>query len=147
MAGLTLKELAAQDPQVLEQYYQRMLSEAGGNPNGAMTQSDINRGVAQGGLGNKSAWSQGMSPDDLALLDRYAWGAQIAQQPTGSAVALIPAAAYEGVKAVATPVMEAAGRVLPMGEEMKRDETTSNPSWENVKALWEGYKRGSVTRR
>ena len=120
--------------------YDRLRSEMGGTPNGAMLQSDVNRGVLPG---RRSDWAKRMDPKSLAKLDRFAWGRQ------GGLGGIPVAAGYEALKGI---TQSGAGRVLPgiaqamgfedTGKQFEQDETSSPASFRNVGA----YIRGALTR-
>lgn len=123
----------------LESNYKRLRRESDNTATGAMLQSDVNRDVLPG---NKSPWAKDLSPADLALLDRYSWGAQ-------AGLGGIPTALYsEAVKIPAIqnalkPVTRGLGAVTgyPQAEEWYNTNQTSSPaSWSNVGA----YIRGAL---
>lgn len=121
-----------------------------GNEATAMNQIDVARGVIPG---KQEESLSGMTPSDLALLDRQAWGQNTAKQ-SGIPMALlggIPIAGYEGMKAIsqspiggfANSVMEGIGRGLKglgyeTGDEMKMNEKTSPASFGNIGAYFRG---------
>ena len=122
----------------LQERYGRLLEEMG-SPRGAMLQSDINRGVLPG---QKSPWAEGLPPEELAQLDRYAWGRAggIASLPAG-----IPATLYsEAVKFpwladALKPVTEGLAKVSGQDPSIfEVDETSSPPSLRNVGAFVRG---------
>jgi hypothetical protein len=117
---------------------------SGGNPQQFQAQVDMHRGAREGQADPRLGVLS--TPADKALADRYAWGADIASQsPYAGPLALIPPMAYEGVKAVAPGLLGAIGKVLPQGEEMQPDASTSPASWDNLAALIAGYlDRGSA---
>ena len=117
--------------------YERLRSEMGGTPTGAMLQSDVNRGVLPG---RRSDWAKRMDPKSLAKLDRFAWGKQ-------AGLGGIPVVAgYEAVKALSgAPGLSGLSEALfgrVGGDFFKQDETTSPASLGNVGA----YIRGALTR-
>ena len=120
--------------------YEKLKSELGGTASGAMLQSDVNRGVLPG---RRSAWSEGMDPESLAKLDRFAWGKQ------GGLGGLPVAAGYELLKGLS---QSGAGKLLPgiaeamgfedTGKQFQQDKTSSPASFGNVGA----YIRGALGR-
>lgn len=115
---------------------------SGGDPSQFQAQTDMLRGAREGTADPRLGAVLG-SNEDQALADRYAWGASMARDPNNVAgpLALLPAMAYEGVKAVAPNwLMKGIGAVLPQGEEMAVDDKTSKPSLANIGALIAGYR-------
>lgn len=117
--------------------YEKLKSEMGGTASGAMLQSDVNRGVLPG---RKSPWAEGMDPESLAKLDRYAWGKQ------GGLGGLPVAAGYEALKGLGrAPFLQGISGALfgDTGRDFFReDESTSPASLGNVGA----YVRGALGR-
>lgn len=126
-------------PPDLEGQYAQLLDQIG-TPMGAMLQSDINRGVLPGA---KSPWSEGMSPTNMAELDRYAWGAQ------AGLGGLPVAAGYEALKGASRipgldqilPAVASAMGFEDTGAQFQQDETSSPASFGNLAAYIKGALR------
>lgn len=121
--------------------YDRLRSEMGNSPSGAMLQSEVNRGVLPG---RRSPWAEGMGPETLGRLDRYAWGKQ-------AGLGGLPAAAgYEALKGISQsplfrgvlPTVASALHLPDPGGYYQQDETSSPASLGNVRS----YLRGALTR-
>ena len=131
------QEAAAKKPSRIQKVA-ALLQQVGGTPDQQLAQVDMLRGARSGTPDPRLQALQ--TPADRALADRYAWGANIAQQkPIVGPLALIPPMAYEGVKAVAPGVLGAIGSVLPQGQEMQVNQATSPASMDNIRALIAGY--------
>jgi hypothetical protein len=134
-----LREILAGEFQNKPQVQKLMRDVSGGNPGQFMAQVDMLRGAREGSPDPRLQTLQ--TPTEQALADRYAWGADIAaQKPLAGALALLPAMAYEGVKAAAPGSLGWLGRALPQGQEMAVNSRTSPASMENIKALIAGYR-------
>jgi hypothetical protein len=111
----------------------------GSNPTARMNQVDVARGA---NIGPTDKSLQGLNPEELAQMDRYAWGQQ------GGLGGLPLAAGYEGVKALQQSgfgsgllgALGSAGEAIgiPKAKEfLTADSTTSPASLDNV---WQFYK-------
>jgi hypothetical protein len=105
----------------------------GPSPDARMLQSDINRGVLPGA---RTPDSEGMSPADLAQIDRYAWGEQAGLGGVPVAVA------YEALKALGSaPGLTGVSGALfgDTGREFfQNDASTSPASLGNVVSYVQG---------
>lgn len=122
----------------IEQARQLMEDVSGGNAPQFQAQVDMLRGARAGAPDERLTVLT--TPEDQAIADRYAWGAEIkSQNPLVGPLSLAPPIAYEGVKAIAPGILGAIGKLLPQGEEMKVNEKTSPASMANIRALLAGY--------
>ena len=119
--------------------YEALRAQGGGTPEGAMLQSDINRGVVEG---TPTPALSGMSPADQARLDRYAWGraAGVQSIPAGLPATLFSEAVkVPGVGAALQPVTNVLARLSGQDPAIfEVDETSSPPSLGNVGAYLMG---------
>ena len=122
----------------LEAEYERLLTLGGGSATGAMLQSDINRGVLPGAA---TPGMEDLPPEDLAQIDRFAWGRQAGMG------GLPVAAGYEALKALSQrpefsdllPFIADALGFENTGEQFDANAPTSSPaSFQNVGAYIQG---------
>lgn len=121
---------------------------SGSNPNAAMTMVDIARKATPG---NPHPALTGKSPEELAILDRLAWGQQM-KDNYGRIPALLSGAIYGGGYEAAKGLQQAnfpgANKLMQFvgdlfgnetnAQQMEQDETTSPASLRNIGALLYG---------